>query len=285
MSAAVAGIVNHSDLAQAQQALLHSVFGRAPDDHALARWMHTADAASARGLMAYRAHAHALAERSLRTVYPVVEQLMGADNFAGLARELWHKCPPERGDLAQWGEHLPHLVETQPALADVPYLADVCRVEWALHRAASATDAVTDLPSFGRLSDEDPDHLTLRLAPGACLLHSDWPVASVVLAHSTAALSLHEAGRRVQAATRETAWVWRQGHRPCVSAVQTAESRFLGALLKRQALTTALDAAQVPAAPPHAAHPEQAFDLSVWLQSAVQAGWVLGVAEAAPHSE
>ncbi len=38
MSAAVARIVNHSDLAQAQQAFLHNLFGRAPGSWQACCW-------------------------------------------------------------------------------------------------------------------------------------------------------------------------------------------------------------------------------------------------------
>ena len=41
---------------------------------------------SSRGLAAYRANGHALAERALCAAFPVVRALVGEDSFAALAR-------------------------------------------------------------------------------------------------------------------------------------------------------------------------------------------------------
>ena len=152
-----------------QQSLLDALFARPGSPqatsalHQLNTWI---EPRASRGLMAYQANGHALAERCLPAAYPVVAQLIGQDSVHALARDLWHRHPPVGGDLAQWGDALPAFLSDNEQLADVPYLADVARVEWALHRAASAPDADPDLPSFGRLSTEDPESLTLRLAPG-----------------------------------------------------------------------------------------------------------------------
>ena len=174
-------------LAQQQQALLGDAAGpagqrpgrRGADGASTARVL----APWARGLTAYQANGHDLAERCLRAAYPVVAALVGDDSFATMARELWHRHPPERGDLACWGDALAAFVEPNPQLADVPYLADVARVEWALHRAAGAPDAAADPASFALLSQADPDAVTLRLAPGTTVIASVWPVATLVTAH------------------------------------------------------------------------------------------------------
>jgi hypothetical protein len=108
----------------------------------------------------------------------VVAALVGGDSFATMACELWHRHPPVRGDLACWGDALPEFVDLNPQLADVPYLADVARVEWALHRAAGVSDAAADPASFALLTQADPATFTLRLAPGTAVINSDWPVAS-----------------------------------------------------------------------------------------------------------
>jgi len=257
-----------------QQSLLDALFARPGSPqatsalHQLNTWI---EPRASRGLMAYQANGHALAERCLPAAYPVVAQLIGQDSVHALARDLWHRHPPVGGDLAQWGDALPAFLSDNDQLADVPYLADVARVEWALHRAASAPDADPDLPSFGRLSTEDPDSLTLRLAPGTEVIASDWPVVSLVNAHTTSEPTLAEAGQRVRDRVSETAVVWRQGWRPCVAACPANALGLLRALQRGAALTEALG--QVPAD----------FDFSDWLTQAVHSGLVLGVADATPQ--
>ena len=184
-----------------QQSLLDALFARPGSPHAtgavhhLNKWI---EPRASRGLMAYQANGHALAERSLLAAYPVIAQLIGTDSFNALARDLWHSHPPRWGDLAQWGDALPAFLADNEQLTEVPYLADVARVEWALHRAAGAPDADSDLPSFARLSTEDPEGLTLRLAPGTALITSAWPVVSLVTAHTTGGPTLAEAGQRLR---------------------------------------------------------------------------------------
>ena len=257
-----------------QQSLLDALFARPGSPqatsalHQLNTWI---EPRASRGLMAYQANGHALAERCLPAAYPVVAQLIGQDSVHALARDLWHRHPPVGGDLAQWGDALPAFLSDNDQLADVPYLADVARVEWALHRAASAPDADPDLPSFGRLSTEDPDSLTLRLAPGTEVIASAWPVVSLVNAHTTSEPTLAEAGQRVRDRVSETAVVWRQGWRPCVAACPAYALGLLRALQRGAALTEALG--QVPAE----------FDFSDWLTQAVHSGLVLGVADATPQ--
>ncbi len=263
-------------LAAQQQALLQALFGQLDDSRAHALW-HSDQAQTQRGLQAYQANGHALAERSLRAAYPVIEQMLGGDNFAALARNMWHSHPPTRGDLAQWGDTLPAFLASSEALADTPYLADVARVEWALHRAASATDAVPDHASFARLGAPDTTGLTLTLAPGTVLVSSPFPVTSLVLSHRHAQPSLAQAAERLHRAVAETALVWRQGLRPCVVQVTTVEAVLLRALLQGLDLPTALDAALTAGV-----DAPQAFDLSLWLTDAVTTGLVIGVQTAAP---
>jgi hypothetical protein len=273
-------------LAQQQNALLQALFVRPgsaaaqtvmADLHGL---LQAHDPQTARGLAAYQANGHALAERALRSVYPVIADLIGHDNFAWLARDLWHEHPPQQGDLAQWGDALPDFLDGNPQLADTPFLGDVARAEWALHRAAGAPDAAPDLPSFARLAHEDPQGLALTLAPGTTMIASTYPVASLVNAHLHGTPSLAEAGQRLREGRAEQALIWRQGWRPRISGIDAPTVALLTALLRGADLPQALDAmTQTPGA-----HP--GFDFSAWLTAAVTDGLALGVHPLTnPHPE
>ena len=260
-----------SPLARQQQALLQALWtrpGAGPPDAladlaalAVAPWQH--------GLAAYRSNASALAERALQAAFPVVAELIGFESFAPMARQFWHRHPPERGDLAWWGAALPDFLAHDPQLADVPYLADVARVEWALHRIASAADAPVQPASFALLGQHDPDAVTLQLSPGTMLHRSDWPVVSLVTAHLYHEPPLDTVAARVQARRGEAALVWRQGLRPRLAACSAAEAALLQALLTGQSLLAGLDAALAA---------EAQFDFSTWLNAAVAQGQVLGAA-------
>jgi hypothetical protein len=263
-------------LAQQQEALLQALFvrpGKADANAAEAQLLGLLDAhiQTPRGLAAYQANGHALAERSLLAAYPVIAALIGSDNFALLARDLWHSHPPQCGDLAQWGAALPGFLQANEQLADAPYLSDVARAEWALHRAAGAPDAVPDLPSFARLGNEDPQGLTLTLPPGTAVVRSPYPVASLITAHLFDTPSLTEAAQYLREGRAEHALVWRQGVRPRIAGLETAAAQLVQALLAGGDLPQALDAACA------GAEPADAFDFSAWLTAAVNDGLVIGV--------
>lgn len=243
-----------------------------------------------RGLQAYLSNGQALAERSLASAYPVVQQLLGGESFATLAQALWHNCPPVQGDLARWGADLAHFVAQAPQLADEPYLSDLAWLEWALHQAATAQDSSADPGSFALLSSQDPalspEHLFLRLAPGVAVLASPWPIVTIHAAHSGPAAAsapddqhaavaaqadvLQQAGALVQARVAQTAVVWRKGHAPCVREALPGEPEFLAATGAGASLGAALESAFT-----------SPFDLAQWLPMAVQTGLMWGV-EARP---
>jgi Putative DNA-binding domain len=221
-----------------------------------------------RGLQTYQANASASALRSLQTAYPVIAQLVGDETFALLARDFWAQHPPTRGDLAQWGADLPVFIASISELRTEPYLSDVSKVEWALHMAATATDKTTDLTTFSLLTQHEPDALTLLLAPGAALVHSHYPIASILTAHLYASPSFEEVGQKLRQKLPEIALVWRQGLRPKAALCTASDAAFVDRLLAGKSLLDALDAAT--------AEESGKFDFSAWLPTAVQHGLLLG---------
>lgn len=256
------------NLAAQQQALLRALWQPRHEDaaRALAPWLRQPQPQAERGLRAYRSNGRELAARALAGAYPVLAQLLGEENFGPLARAHWLRHPPVRGDLAHWGEALAAHLETLAELVgEEPYLPDVARLEWALHRLASAADAALDRESFALLGQQDPARLRLCLAPGTALQASRWPVASIVLAHLAGAPSLAEAGERLRQGLAETALLWREGPRPRVRAAGADEALLLAAVKDGGSLADTLQAAP-------------ALDFAAWLAPAVQCGLVTGVA-------
>ncbi len=216
-----------------------------------------------RGWQAYVANAHSSAERALAGCFPTVQQLMGEESFAAMARAFWHDSPPQRGDLAWLGEGLAGFIQRSQQLAAEPYLADVAQLEWLLNRCEAAADAQADLTTLALLAELDPQVLRLQLAPGAALIASSHPIVSIWHAHHQP-LDPENPFAAVREAFAlglgEHALVWRQGWRARVQAVDSATAAFLSAVLAGQSLAQALDAAG----------PAWRFD--TWLEAAVPDG-------------
>lgn len=217
------------------------------------------------GLAAYRGNARATADRSLAAAFPVLRQMIGVENFSALAWDFWQRQPPAQGDLSQWGAALPNHVERVPQLADMPYLADLCRLEWAVHRAFFAMDGAVDATSFARLSSQEPCTLSLLLAPGTALVSSPWPVATLFQAHQQQP-DLRKAARRLHAGSGEHAMVWRCGHRAVVREITPPTAQILHAALSGATLHALLLLGGAGA---------QAT--LGWIKDGVREGWVLGL--------
>ncbi len=247
-----------------QQMLLRALWADARPG-VVVGWLRDAPPRAARGLQAYRANAGALAERALTAAYPTVALLVGEESFAALARALWYAKPPQRGDIGNWGEGLAGFIAASPQLADEPYLADVARLDWAVHSAEQAAEGG---PASGleRLAEADPGHVLLRLAEGLALCRSAHPVASIWQAHRSTDEDRFAGVREAFASGQgENALIWRVGFKAVVQALPEADARFMQALLDGQALAAALDAAGA----------EFAFDR--WLLQALQDGWLRSV--------
>jgi hypothetical protein len=128
-------------------------------------------------LRIHRRHVVESLASALATTFPTVQAVVGADFFRGLARAFVGQSPPCQPVLAEYGAGFPAFVAGHDAARDLPYLADVARLDWALNLAFHA-------PAGGRLvaadlaalpADQLPS-LRLSLAPGTVLVCSTYPL-------------------------------------------------------------------------------------------------------------
>ncbi len=252
-----------SSLALQQQALLDALFAR-PANDAIRNLYTQAQDPHGRGLKVYQANGHMLAWSALRAAYPVVEQMLGEESFADVARALWHAQPPVRGDIAQWGGELADFLQASGQLQDEPYVPDVARLEWCLHQASLALDAVADMATLALLTSHAPEQLRVALAPGTAVLRSIWPVASILGAHLDGSPTMQEAGAQLRARVAQDALVWRQGMRAQARLAMPGELDYVAVLLQGGTLAQALDAAAD-------------LDFGQWLPAAVQTGLLIAV--------
>lgn len=214
-----------------------------------------AQASVAQGLQAYRGNAIALAERALSGAFPQLASLLG-QQFASLAWSFWRASPPACGDLGEWGAALPDYLGRSADEA----LADMASLEWALHRAERAADAVLEASSLGLLHG-DPCSLRLAFRPGL-----------VLLAVSDEALSLLAAHRCWLQAVREglpAVLVWRKDWRGRATQLQAAEAAFMRSALAGDSLEAALAASR--------AADGEGWDFTAFLQQALQEQWLRAV--------
>ncbi len=259
--------------AERQQRLLAALWAPHPPD--VGGWAlrplpgPTRQATPTDGLHAYRRNAHASAVRALALVYPVLHAVVGAEGFHALAAALWQDDPPTHGDLGTWGETLPDWLVRHAPWPELPYVADLAQVEWAVHQASrAADDPAHALPEgLGLLADTDPSQIEAQWREGASVVCSAWPVVTMWHAHqpNPAApeperlAAVREALARQQG---ESALVWRPDWRVEVCPQSRDEARFAAGLMAGMSLSEALERAPTD------------FDFEAWLITACQARWV-----------
>lgn len=125
----------------------------------------------------YRHHVLTTLTEALQVVYPVVCRLLDARFFAYAADQYIRQQPPTGPCLFDYGATLPCFLATFPACCDLVYLPDVAWLEWAIHAAWYADDAVPLSPeSLRGVAPDELAGLTLVCDPSVCYVSSPWPI-------------------------------------------------------------------------------------------------------------
>ena len=88
----------------------------------------------------YRNNVAASLTDVLAAYFPVVVRLLGDDYFRAVARAYIVNDPPRSPILSRYGAGFSDFLATFEPVQDVPYLADVARLEWLQQRAYHAAD-------------------------------------------------------------------------------------------------------------------------------------------------
>lgn len=140
----------------------------------------------------YRNNRAVALRAALADGFPVVAQLVGEDFFAALAQAFMHTHPPRSPVLVDWGDdfggYVACFMAALPHGAQLPYLADVARLERTRVRAFHAADAAPLPPARLAAALAEPQHLSrlrFTLQPGLAVLDSPFPVVTLWQAHQT----------------------------------------------------------------------------------------------------
>jgi len=183
--AAAVGTTPRAREAERQQCLVAALAAPAGSaeaavaEAALAPWLAAPVPGRAPMLAVLRANARAQAARALAAAYPAVAAALGDEAFASLARRHWLEHPPASGDLGEWGEALPAALAADDLLQAWPWLSDLARLDWAIHRCERAADAPPGPPVLDALAGAEPETLGLQFTPGAAVAASGWPIATL----------------------------------------------------------------------------------------------------------
>jgi hypothetical protein len=133
------------------------------------------------------------ATKALQLSYPAVQRLVGEDFFAGAAGIFIARDPPRTAWLDDYGAEFPAFLTAFRPAADLAYLPDVARLEWAVRRALHAPDRVPlVLVELGRVAPADQGRVCLEPHRSVTLLRTQTPADVIwraVLERDDAALA------------------------------------------------------------------------------------------------
>jgi hypothetical protein len=134
----------------------------------------------ARRFGVYRNNVMSGLAKALRNGFPVVENIVGEEFFAAMARVFVTEQPPRSPLLAAYGDGFPAFVATFEPARDLPYLADVARLEAARTRAYHAADATpVEADRFATLDGEVAGDLRIAMHPSIEIVRSPFPIVTI----------------------------------------------------------------------------------------------------------
>lgn len=191
--------------------------------------------------------------------FPVAEQIVGEAFFTGMARIFVAAFPPKSPLLLTYGDDFGDFVETFEPAAELPYLADVIRLEVARGRAYHAADRLPlDAAVLAAVPPEELAGVVFDPHPSLTIVRSAHPVVTI-WAMNAGEMPLVPIDDWIA----QDALVVRPVMTVSVHTLPPGGAAFVGALQSGRNLGTAFEMATAET---------DAFDLSANLAGILQAG-------------
>jgi len=162
----------------------------------------------------YRHHAFATLGAALQATFPVVCRLVDKRFFAYAAHEYLREHPPHSRCLVEYGADFSDFLARFAPCAELPYLADVARFEWALNIAATVREPAPLQPeTVAAIPPGEAAYVSLRLQPSLSYFASPWPIDAVWQANQqdeVPPIDLTSGGIRLEIRGAGEAVAWRR---------------------------------------------------------------------------
>jgi hypothetical protein len=118
--------------------------------------------------------------KALKSRFVVVEKIVGEEFFAAMARVFVKEQPPRSPLLASYGDNFPGFIAAFEPARELPYLADVARLEAARTRAYHAADASpVGAEHFARLDSHAVGTIRVDMHPSTEIVRSAFPIVTI----------------------------------------------------------------------------------------------------------
>jgi hypothetical protein len=118
--------------------------------------------------------------KALKSRFAVVEKIVGEDFFAAMARVFVKEQPPRSPLLATYGDNFPAFIAAFEPARELPYLADVARLEATRTRSYHAADATpVGAEHFARLDSHAVGAIRVDMHPSIEIVRSAHPIVTI----------------------------------------------------------------------------------------------------------
>ena len=215
----------------------------------------------------YRNNVAVSLTEALETAFPVIQKLVGVENFKLLAAAFLRQHPPSSPLMMFYGAEMPEFLADFGPTSGTGYLPDVARLELALRESYHAADAIPIEPAdLQALPPDDLMQAQITLAPSLRLICSDWPV------HAIWWFNMEESAPKPQMAAEEVLVA-----RPDLDSqpylLPAGGGAFLTALFEGQSFGKAAEAASAAT---------DAFDLGAVLALLIETQAITQIGDQAP---
>ncbi|MEJ2360671.1 MAG: DNA-binding domain-containing protein [Gammaproteobacteria bacterium] len=132
------------------------------------------------GLEVYRNNVFTNLREALRTLFPVINKLVGEAFFNYTTEHFIHDYPSPAGDLNQYGGDFAEFLTAFEPASSLVYLPDVARLEWAIHLVYHARNAAElDRQRLSLIPPGEYGDLRFKLNPACRLVQSAYPVNDI----------------------------------------------------------------------------------------------------------
>jgi hypothetical protein len=196
---------------------------------------------------------------ALAEAFPATRRITGEDFFRAMARFHIRQTPPTSPLLFEYGRDFPDFIERYEYARQMPWLADVARIERAYLDAYHAADAVPlTSETFAAVGSDRLADARFTAHPATRILRSRFPAVTVFAANRSAAPV-----EAIRTAEPEDALVTRPAMDVTVRRLPPGAALFLIRLVEGEPLAAAAGAALAEA---------PGFDLSSAIAGMIEAG-------------
>ncbi|MFD1382680.1 putative DNA-binding domain-containing protein [Rhodanobacter aciditrophus] len=180
---------------------------------------------------------------ALGDIFPVCKQVVGEDFFNAMGRQFVERHPPKSPVLTCYGDEFSEFVTHFFPAQSLPYLAELCDLEYRLLQLTHAAEPATlslEAAQQSLSQVQHPERLELHLSPLCTLLRTGYRVGSLFLAHQTNKYQVLPTLEQIDIHQAECLLFTKRGLYGQVYVLTEAEFAFVEALQTHPSLSRAL---------------------------------------------